>query len=47
MFKKFRARRAERRLHNDESYDCIYWWGDRAGINLRATCQVCTPKVSK
>lgn len=37
-------RRAERAAHDDTAYGCRYWWGDRAGVNLRAVCPVCEPQ---
>lgn len=43
MIGRWLARRAERRLHDDTAYGCRYWWGDRAGVNLRAVCPICGP----
>lgn len=31
----------ERGQHDDTAYGCIYWRGDRAGVDLNALCGIC------
>lgn len=44
FFRKWRAKRAERRSHNDRDYECKYWWGDRGGyVMALEKCRICNP----
>ena len=48
MFRKWRAARKERKVHNDRDYFCINWWGDRSGSVAgvaKERCLICRPGI--
>lgn len=41
MIRRMLAARRERLRHDPQAYGCIYWTGDRRGVDLKAVCPVC------
>lgn len=31
--------------HTPDDSECVFWAGDYAGVNLRATCEICNPPL--
>lgn len=34
----------DKKMHNADDSECIFWAGDFAGVDLRAVCPVCEVK---
>ena len=41
ILKAWLKNRRESKSHDATAFGCRYWSGDRAGVNLKAVCQVC------